>query len=62
MDHYFDVYLMSGKVLQLKADTVERQAQLMAMLKVGIGKGTSGDCVNRMHRLDGGYMYLIAVR
>ena len=40
MELYFQIFLMNGKLLQLKADTLERQAQWMAMIKVGLGKGT----------------------
>jgi hypothetical protein len=39
MDYYFQIYLMTGKILHFKADTIDRQAHWMAMLKVGLGKG-----------------------
>ena len=38
-DCYFQVFLASGKILQLRAGTMELQAHWMAMLKVGLGRG-----------------------
>jgi len=39
-DCYFQIFLSSGKILQFKAQTMESQACWMAMLKVGLGRGT----------------------
>ena len=41
MELFFQIFLMNGKLLQLRTDTVERQAQWMALIKVGLGKGQS---------------------
>jgi len=40
-DCYFQIFLSSGKILQFKAQTMESQACWMAMLKVGLGRGTT---------------------
>ena len=39
INNFFQIFLTNGKILQLKADSVEKQAQWMAMIKVGLGKG-----------------------
>ena len=38
-DCYFQIFLANGKILQLKADSIENEAYWIAMLKVGLGRG-----------------------
>ena len=41
MDCHFQLYLPDSKILQLRADSTEKQAQWMALIKVGLGRGGS---------------------
>ena len=40
MDCHFQLYLEDSKILRLRTDTVENQAQWMAFIKVALGKGS----------------------
>ena len=39
-DCHFQIFLSNGKIVQFKTETIASQAHWIAMLKMGLGRGT----------------------
>ncbi len=42
MDCHFQLYLPDSKILQFRTESPDKQAQWMALIKVGLGRGETG--------------------